>query len=304
MIPRVSIGMPVYNGQRYVAEAINSLRAQTFGDFELIISDNGSEDRTETICHEAAVADRRIRYYRNQSNCGAAWNFNHVAKLAAGDLFKWAACDDLCDPEFLARCVEILDAEPATVLAHTRVNLINAAGESIGVHAPRYNTDAGRPHERLREVISDGMCFAFFGVMRRRALMRTPLLGAYAHADGVLLARLCLQGPFLQSEEFLFSSRRHREQSSGVMRDKYMYATWFDPDNAGRVILPNWKINMEYLKAVSSTKMKLSEKLRCYKVLARECASDRRRLARDLSVAARMTVRRDRHGSIPEGGGQ
>src|ERR1051326_2036095 len=107
--PRVSIGLPVYNGQQFLEEAINSLLAQTYSDFELIISDNASTDATEQICRAHAAADPRIRYYRNDKNRGPVWNLNRVFELARGELFKWAAHDDVCAPTLVERCVEVLE---------------------------------------------------------------------------------------------------------------------------------------------------------------------------------------------------
>ncbi|WP_081588053.1 glycosyltransferase family 2 protein [Gloeocapsa sp. PCC 7428] len=93
--PRISIGMPVYNGEPYLKDAINSILNQTFEDFELIISDNGSTDRTEEICRTIASQDQRVRYYRNEQNLGAGWNFNRVVDLATGEYFRWACHDDI-----------------------------------------------------------------------------------------------------------------------------------------------------------------------------------------------------------------
>src|SRR3546814_4612052 len=107
--------MPVYNGERYVASAIESLLAQDFEDFELIISDNGSTDRTEEICREFASRDPRIRYVREEENQGASWNFNRVFELARGEYFRWACHDDACEPTHLSRCVELLDESPPSV---------------------------------------------------------------------------------------------------------------------------------------------------------------------------------------------
>src|ERR1700737_2789384 len=93
-VPRVSIGLPVYNGERYLRFAIDSLLEQDYINFELIISDNASTDATQAICQEFADKDPRVRYYRNQTNLGASGNYDRVFELARGDLFKWAAHDD------------------------------------------------------------------------------------------------------------------------------------------------------------------------------------------------------------------
>ena len=114
-MPRVSIGIPVYNGGRFIKEAIDSILAQTFEDFELILSDNASTDETEEICKEYATLDRRIRYYRNEENLGAAKNYNRVFELSNGEYFKWASHDDLCAPEYLERCIAALCPPPPGV---------------------------------------------------------------------------------------------------------------------------------------------------------------------------------------------
>ena len=104
--PRVSIGLPIYNGENLVIETLDSFLSQTFSDFEVIISDNGSIDRTQQICEDYAAKDGRIKYYRNLKNLGVAPNLNRVFELSSGEYFKWADHDDLLAPDFLLRCVE------------------------------------------------------------------------------------------------------------------------------------------------------------------------------------------------------
>ena len=110
-VAAVSVGLPVYNGARYLPAAIDSLLSQTFEDFELIISDNGSTDETERICRGYAARDPRVRYVRSDVNRGLLWNFRNVLELARAPRFKWMAHDDICAPEFLRRCMEELDAD-------------------------------------------------------------------------------------------------------------------------------------------------------------------------------------------------
>ena len=119
MNPLLSIGMPVYNGQNYIKEAVNSILRQTFKDFELIISDNGSSDGTQKICEECAHKDKRIKYIRHEHNRGASWNFNYVAGLASGKYFKWAGHDDNLDPEFLKECVMARKKRCRNIIIHS-----------------------------------------------------------------------------------------------------------------------------------------------------------------------------------------
>ncbi|MCT7961886.1 glycosyltransferase family 2 protein [Laspinema sp. D1] len=106
--PKVSIGMPVYNGEPFIREALDSLLAQTFTDFELIISDNASTDGTEAICQEYAAKDKRIRYIRQTENRGAAANFQFVLDEAVGEYFMWAAHDDTWTKDYLLNATNTL----------------------------------------------------------------------------------------------------------------------------------------------------------------------------------------------------
>ena len=271
--PRISIGMPVYNGEKFLQEALDSILAQTFEDFELIISDNASTDRTKEICQEYAAKDQRIRYYRNQENLGAGWNINRVFELSTGKYFKWNAHDDNCAPEFLERCIEVLDQDPSVVLCYPKVTLINEHGKFIRnwngrnclvPPTPMTKLNSLKPHERFGELVAPHMCYQIFGLIRANALKRTPLFGTYSAADNVLLARLGLIGRFYQLPEYLFYSRNHPQQSYQVCDDDYKYAEWWDPKNKGQVMLPHIKILREYLHAISSTPLSLPEKMYCY----------------------------------------
>jgi len=119
-IPRVSIGMPVYNGERFISKALDSLLGQTFSDFELIISDNASTDGTAEICRDYERRDSRIRYIRQSKNKGALFNFKFVLSRAVGPYFMWAAVDDIWDRNFLRQCVNCLDSKPDIGIVFTQ----------------------------------------------------------------------------------------------------------------------------------------------------------------------------------------
>src|SRR6266852_7405967 len=129
--PLVSVGLYVYNGERFLEEALDSILNQTFTDFELIISDNASTDRTGEIAEAHAERDDRIRYYRSEKNMGAGWNIRRVYELAAGKYFKQAAADDLLEPDFLRRCVDILESDPDCVVVYARTKEIDEDGAVI-----------------------------------------------------------------------------------------------------------------------------------------------------------------------------
>lgn len=143
-IPAVSIGMPVYNGEKYIIEALQSLLAQSFFDFELIISDNCSNDSTESICREFAAVDSRICYIRQVENKGALANFLFVANEARGAYFMWAACDDRWSPFWIER------------IYHSIVSERNLAGFGQLVHIDESGKPMNHPANGARLDFRDG----------------------------------------------------------------------------------------------------------------------------------------------------
>ena len=216
--PLVSIGMPVYNGERYLENALNSILAQTFKDFELIISDNSSTDRTEAICRRYASRDRRIRYFRNEKNLGAGWNFDRVAQLATGKYFKWACHDDLCALEFLQKCVDILEQDSKIVLTYPKTLIIDEHGAEIEKHEDRFHLQSPQPSERFKiyhHLVRYGhQCHPFHGLIRREVLTRLLPLGSYPSSDLILLGKLALYGKFYEVPSYLFWKRDHPESST------------------------------------------------------------------------------------------
>jgi glycosyltransferase involved in cell wall biosynthesis len=230
---KVTIGLPVFNGIDYISQAIESILSQTFADFELYISDNASDDGTAEICRDFARRDRRIRYLHQPHNVGAAENYNLLFALGTGPYFKWAAHDDILHPRFLDVAVGILECHPHVVVASPAAALIDESGhvlafsperggvvDQAGVCWPRlpeknYGLTAGDPARRFEAVMSEMvMCVEIFGLMRRSALMRTSLHGAFGGSDKVLLAQMALLGPFWLGSEVLLSRRCHPKQFS------------------------------------------------------------------------------------------
>ena len=185
--PTISIGLPVYNGEQFLEEAINSILAQTFTDFELIISDNASTDRTSEICRDFQTKDTRVRYHRNETNIGGANNTNLTFQLSQGKYFRWAAHDDVCEPQLLEKCMEVLDSNPAVVLSYGQTININEMGEITGREILQLG-ESDTPHQRLLE-ISDRShrCEVIYGLYRSDILRSTRLLQNYTDADRTLL---------------------------------------------------------------------------------------------------------------------
>jgi glycosyltransferase involved in cell wall biosynthesis len=256
--PAVTVGLPVYNGERHLGAAIDSLLAQTYADFRLILSDNASTDGTEGICREYAVRDPRIGYYRHEVNRGGAWNFNYVAKLARSPYFKWAAHDDECEPTHLGRCVDALQRAPRAVLAYPRTALIDATGAVIGLYDDRLDLRNPRPVERLRMFVHNvRRSNAVFGLIRRDALSRTRLFGRFWSADYALLIELLLQGEFVEVPESLFR-RRLLPEAASEASVPVARMRWFIPTFDRRWAVPRTRRAAEMLRAVGRARLPIA----------------------------------------------
>jgi glycosyltransferase involved in cell wall biosynthesis len=269
----LSIGLPVYNGERYLDRCFNSLLSQDFEQFELIISDNGSVDRTETICRDFARKDRRIRYFRSDQNRGATWNFRRVVELAEGDFFKYAAYDDECYPTMLGRCMEVMrGGDPTIALVYTRSELIDENSALVapecGAKWDRIATAAKSPHERLAHVVWRVLHgYAVYGVIRAAFLRRASPFGAIA-ADWVLLAELAMMGRIVEVPEVLFRLRKH-QANSWSSNKPLQILLWHNPTASGlEKILPfRIAIVWQYLKSVFHVPLSHSERIICVPIV-------------------------------------
>ncbi|MES1021695.1 glycosyltransferase family 2 protein [Gloeocapsa sp. BRSZ] len=266
--PRVSIGMPVYNGAIYLKQALDSLLNQTFPDFEIIISDNGSTDQTQEICRAYAAHDPRIHYYRNDQNLGAGWNFNRVLELAHSEYFRWACHDDICAPELLQQCVEVLDSNPSVVLCYPKTTVINEDGEQVEKYVDGFDLRSPKPHERFAQYLKlvrfGHGCHPIFGLIRTDTLKRTARMGIYPSSDLVLLGELTLYGEFYEVPEYFFFKRDHPKTSVRAHRAFKDRIAWYDPSKKGKLHLTRWKWFLEYLTAIQRARISWYEKVRCY----------------------------------------
>ena len=295
--PRVSIGLPVYNGERFLEATLESICGQTFGDFQLIISDNASTDGTESICLRHAAADKRVRYFRNASNQGAAYNFNRVFELSSGEYFKWAAHDDVYAPTYLEECVAGLDQNPSAVLCFPKVRFIDESGRMVDDHGYKARGLSLNPHERFFEIVlPTHIITEIFGLIRAECLKQTPLIAGYASSDRVLLGELALHGRFVEIPDYLFFHREHAERSANVFVTLHSYLKWFDPGQADRVVFPTWKLLGEHLLSISRPPLNGTERLRCYLGMVRWVRSRRRSMISDVRIALKKTI----GGPIPQ----
>jgi glycosyltransferase involved in cell wall biosynthesis len=259
---RVTFGLPVYNGEAYLARALETLLGQDYQDFEVHVSDNCSSDGTRAIVADFATRDPRVRYSRNDSNIGGTANFNRVFERASSELFAWAGHDDEWQPTFLGRCVAALDARPDAVLAHPWVRFIDLEGRPLPEQADDFLDERLDRGERFRAVIQDQwgpLCV--YGLMRASALRRTrrfqPLLGG----DVVLLAELALLGPFVQVREPLWTYRTAGFTQGEAYVERTRASLKLDRRVLQRVA-PWLRLCLEYLRVVASSELPVDEKLR------------------------------------------
>jgi len=270
-VPRLSIGLPVYNGEEYLAEALDALLGQSYQDFELIISDNASTDGTEAICRRYLAQDRRIRYIRLPENIGAAPNHNFVFRESRGELFKWASHDDLYGRDLLLRCVEALDERPQTVLAHTWNAIIDGTGTVTQPFDYRLATDSTHAPERFRSLLFEPGGDDFYGVIRADVLRRVTPHDSYHHADRTFVAEIALHGPFYQVPELLYFRRDHPTRAERANPTKRTRCANLDPRRADRLRHPTVRLLGEYVwgfvAAIHRAPLTGAERRECYRYL-------------------------------------
>lgn len=293
-LPSLSIGLAVYNGEEFLREAIESILGQTYTDFELIISDNASTDRTADICLEFARKDKRIRYYRNAQNIGGAANENLTFELARAPYFRWAAHDDVLAPRLLEACCEVLDHNPDVVLCHSQTVII----DQYGIHKSlisRNRANCSRPAERFVTVTPlDHNCEETYGVIRTEALRKTGLQQLYTDSDRTLLAHLSLMGKFHEVPEPLFYKRYHPAMSTQVYPNWRERSAWFGGGRTAANSYPFFAQLRHYLEIIATTPIPMWQKLLCFRHMLYWVMRYRRwlGLCGDISLAFHNGIRR------------
>ncbi|MGR9115421.1 MAG: glycosyltransferase family 2 protein [Gammaproteobacteria bacterium] len=296
-MPAVSIGMPVYNGENFLESSLSSLLAQSFKDFELIISDNGSTDRTEAICRAYAASDPRIRYHRSEANRGAAWNFNNVAALACGEFFMWAAHDDWWAPEYVARCVETLVRNKEVILCYTAMREIDENGAIVKSISVIPQMESPKPYERFSASWRSPPHFFVFGLIRSDALRKTRLIGNFSSSDRIMAGHLALLGPFHGIRDYLFFYRKHEKQSTRQFHNRHTLRQWYDPSKRNGLSFPHWRLLREHLISIKRTPLSVTERLACYASVLRWMARHRWSLLYNLVL--REAPSRPKHKDTP-----
>lgn len=267
--PLVSIGLPVYNAENFVTEAIQCVLDQTFSDWELIISDNCSTDRTVSICQEFVEKDSRIRVYENARNMGVCYNFSQAFRLSRGRYFKWASHDDLFAPQFIERCVQELENDERVVLVFPRLVYVDGEGRVLRRQKADLSAMGSTAEARAKQFMataSTGIDFLWlqYGLIRRDILEQSGGIGWYAGSDQVMLFRLAVRGCIKQIDGEMFFRREHpqaetcRRGATVRQRAKGAYA-----DDKRRFVFPWCRILKQHLACVLKSGIPFLGKLRC-----------------------------------------
>ncbi len=268
--PLVSMGLPLYNGEDYLAATLDTLLAQTYENFELIIVDNASTDGSIAICQEYMARDSRIQLHQNEKNLGAARNYNLAFEFSKGRYFKWVAHDDPMEPTAIERCVTVLESDPDVIMAYPRTILIDGAGDVIEYHDDQFHLMMAEPHLRLRQsMVSSAWCHPVFGLVRTEVLARTGLIGNFPSSDKVLLGEFALQGKCYEVGEHLAYRRLHEKNSTESNTTDEAMAAWFDPSARRTVTTPRLRRLIELNRGIGRANLSLMDALRCRAELAR-----------------------------------
>lgn len=263
--PLVSIGVPVFNGERNLRRCLDSLLLQDYPNLEIIISDNASTDETPSICEQYARRDSRVKYHRSDKNRVAGWNFNRVFELSSGKYFLWAAHDDRREPSFVSACVERLEQRPDAVLcqAYTAVSVEGQDEMLYLVHLDTFEQRTGLV-ERYQETLKRLPATAIYGLYRSSAMRETKIWARVIATDLAFLQELSIHGTFIQVPKVLFRYSA-RESWNSIQQD----ARFFLGHRKPWWYVPFIVLFIEHWKRIARSAIPVGLKLRLWIVLAR-----------------------------------
>ena len=298
--PLVSIGLPVYNAEKTLPRALESLLSQEMGDFEVIVSDNASTDRTREIVEEMASSDSRVKFYRNEKNLGAWFNFDRTFALAKGKFFKWASDDDWFSPSILGKAVDVLDSNPEVSLCTWLERMVDVEGVERRRYTfeQRWAVESEDPGERFLQFLhakkrgSKGD--PIYGLMRAETARQTRLLEAGLWIPNfIMMGELAVLGPWVTIPEVLVD----RGYPSGPARwgDELSVRNvirHFDPPN-GEQLWPHWRFMAQHFSIVhkfKKFKVPTVERPKLYFEIGMHFAKLWRGLAYDIGEAGRALM--------------
>ena len=269
--PLVTIGVPVYNRERFIEETLRALQQQDLADIEVIVGDNASTDGTRAIAEQLASEDARFTVLPSDVNRGSTWNYNRLLAAARGEFFAWNAADDVILPDHLATCVRLLRENTEAVLAFSRVADIDVAGTVV-----REYDDAGldllqrSPSARLAVFFRHGIYHAAFGGLYRTAVLReTGGFEPFFGQDVALGTRMVLRAPWVQSQDRTYRLRLHENQMSKLQGgDPVRQTRIFTPTHRRPVAFPQWFLGYRLYAEVMNAPLSATERVKALRAVA------------------------------------
>jgi glycosyltransferase involved in cell wall biosynthesis len=289
--PLVTIGLPVFNASRYLAECLAALVGQTYRNIRIVISDNASTDDTLAICDEYAARDARIEVVRTDKNRGAGWNHRRVLELATGKYFHWQGADDTIAPSFVAACVAALEVNPQAVLAYPLTTIIDDNGVVVRKTSDRLPLGGSDPRVRFAALLSSWSIThsPFYGLMRLSSTATLPPYGAFLASDRTFLAELALRGPFVQVEEYLMVRRHHAKHTTQTDKSEREHA---DPETAHKFRPREFRVLRKHLGAARRAAGSPIRKLRYFATVGAWVIARRETLIMEARLLVGQLVRR------------
>jgi len=271
--PRVSFGLPVRNGQQTVRRCLESILAQDFQDFEVVVSDNASTDETRAILEEYAARDPRVRLFENPENIGQIANVNRVFELSEGEYFRWIGSDDWLEPQYARRCVETLDNDRSAIAVTTYFRTHDDEGGSFYEEYQGERLESERPEQRFARMLwffhgGDRKYDPLYSMMRREVLGRTALIRMMACADWMLAAELSLLGRFLHVPECLSHRRKPYETLSNRARHPTLMRRYHPTRYAELPSSPGRLLGV-LLSVIQSAELTIAQRLICLRAAVR-----------------------------------
>ncbi len=292
MTARLGIGVPVYNGEKYLAQTLSSLRAQTYPDFEVLILDNASTDSSPAIAQAVVDSDPRFRLERKDVNTGGPSNFNDVFRRMNNELFAWCAADDLHQPTFFADAVAALDSMPGAIGGFTHVEMIDPEGEHLRDDDPDIDWAHPDPGHRMLDLISfKHACQTIFSVWRRPVMAAAEPMCTCWGSDRVMLAELALHGPVAISPVRSFLNRDH---AGRVTHGKGRSNGYYGAARPHKAITFHYAAHLR--RAIRNTPLTAAQRTSVHRAYGRWAIANTRNFARSAGRAvlesARPLIRR------------
>ena len=290
---KVIVGLPVYNGQKYLAAAIESHLSQSFGDFDLVISDNGSTDATADICADFARRDRRVKYLRSAENRGILWNHRRVFEAVErpDQYFRWAGADDIMEPGLLQALVTVLDTRSDVEAVVPNTRNIDENGDIVRTAARTLDLQSAHVFERARAVLlANYQHVIAYGLFRALTLQSLRTGPNYIGWDSIFIWELALRGLMVQTTGPALQRRFHAGSISRVKTVKEM-RKWVEPNSKAGMNLPHWTWEYERARALMACPLAARDRFKIAKLLARSVLWHRAVLIRDLAQAVKRALR-------------